>query len=724
MQFHVPFGYVSPHAPVPAAVPPPPASASPSSSAHLDGAQSSSSGTGCGASTGYAVGQGLLSGRRLAVRLAPQSAAEPPVPVESSRVLGDRHVNMTPPGPSSSSSQVAHGLDRADVQMHAQVAVSTQLPQQQPPSSNRYGGGIVRISDLQKRGVAAVESGLRLATLQGGRPAATISANGTSAPDHDRPLADVFAPAASGGSASRRAPRGSSSAASSSTRTARGRGRGGRRSAGRGGRSSRVSVELELTESGELYDYRWFMARGRRCLMYNGQTYKGSAAHQMWTKMKQVGTKREQAARRQPAARATPAPSTRRTAAAAVSLRGRAHHTSTRALSAAQRSLELENVGARDRRAAAATLLTVTGGSGAPMSDEWRRLMEELGVDHYEELHHAVLAQCRASPSREQHQVQRAGDVVEITDSSDASSSFSSSPSSTDDSSSSSETDIDAEEALPPQEPQTLQWPNTAYFSDASSGWSSASSPAEATAASPPSRKAEKKEAYTSASAQPSPLPSPPPRLASAARVRVLDGVEVVEEDGWVYPKEVYAARQRQDRIAVAGAAVTTTPPISSSVTTHVNESGCIDSHGALQPRPALLLDTEDMPLSDLFTQAAAPQPTTTPQSSASLRTVLVQPSTVAHPPLPPAPLAGLRRPAAGLAVILGGREDALSLRPAASLQGRQGHGDVTAPKTSSSAAVLREVDDGDDVLEGFDAVDVADMFLIGEEIGGMRYGA
>lgn len=70
----------------------------------------------------------------------------------------------------------------------------------------------------------------------------------------------------------------------------RGRGRtttrGGSRGESRTSPSSRKA--LPLRPDGALFDYRWYRKGGHRVLVYDGQEYKGSAAHNMWVQIKAV----------------------------------------------------------------------------------------------------------------------------------------------------------------------------------------------------------------------------------------------------------------------------------------------------------------------------------------------------------------------------------------------------------------------------------------------------
>lgn len=54
-------------------------------------------------------------------------------------------------------------------------------------------------------------------------------------------------------------------------------------------RARREDVDERVIGDGAAADYRWFTVRGRRQLCYGGRTYKGRAAHHMWRQLKQRG---------------------------------------------------------------------------------------------------------------------------------------------------------------------------------------------------------------------------------------------------------------------------------------------------------------------------------------------------------------------------------------------------------------------------------------------------
>ncbi|KAF8275765.1 hypothetical protein TcYC6_0013040 [Trypanosoma cruzi] len=162
----------------------------------------------------------------------------------------------------------------------------------------RYGGAIVRVSELQKSGgtLPTVLSSCEEPCGNEGnvkrKPPATIVWHATDIADAKREkvsfLPDDTAAttipaqdAVGGGNGGRRMP----------TR------RGKRRAGGRGKNSRttpRSKIErvrekgnsLQLKPNGDPYEHRWSTVNGRRQLHYGGRTYKGRAAHQLWSKIK------------------------------------------------------------------------------------------------------------------------------------------------------------------------------------------------------------------------------------------------------------------------------------------------------------------------------------------------------------------------------------------------------------------------------------------------------
>ncbi|KPA85383.1 hypothetical protein ABB37_01698 [Leptomonas pyrrhocoris] len=686
-------------------------------------------------STRVAVGHGLLSGRRLAVRVAAPSTL-------TSSASSSAATHIAGPPPSSSSDQPFAVTSQPYSNFTASFAPASLSSPPPPPhsspspataSSPAYGGGIVRISDLHRRGVQSVESGLRLNTLQGGRPAPTsvVRRCATTADAANTPLAGSFTSAAAP-----RPRRGRS--ASSSTGGGRGRRRGSGGDGG-GGRKSDTSVTVTLTESGELCDYRWFTERGRRCLLYDGRTYRGASAHRMWTEMKAVSSCRARQEQRSvsttphttaasPTARkrTTRAVSAAETAKAATTTAGtaasrvRPHRTSARAVSAAGRSLRLGN---------AANLGTRRGEAGSLplpviLRDEWRVLMRELSVEAENE---AVIpsppapcptyiaSSCISGPVRTQASPQQTAsgasnantEVVEITDSSSGS-----------DDSSASDTrhDRHSSSAAPAPTSQvlaSLQWPATSFFDDESSGWSSSSSPAAprspAHGGESPAQKRAKTESSSyhppSSLRQDHPSSLAPP--TSAARVHLYNGVEVVEEDGWMYPVDVYASQQQNQQRFAEGAKHESNPRFPTSSDVAAERTGADSTPPALQ-------DVSDVPLADLFTRGAS-------SATAAQNTVANgRDDPLLRYALLPAALHG----AAGIAVVVSGQHKTVPLRPTSTLRADAGtRSAATTAGAQGSAAVLRSADDAD-LLGGFTDTDLADMFVTGEEIGGVRYGS
>ncbi|KPI88860.1 hypothetical protein ABL78_2054 [Leptomonas seymouri] len=737
MQYHVPSGFIRPSPAVaPAANSSGVSSGTPASISASAQSNSVSSSAAVAApccsngSTEVAVGQGLLSGRRLTVRVAP-----PSISASSSSFRATTQTGSPPP-----LSLALHCTGAVRSQPDSNFTESTGWPSASspspPPSSSlsspAYGGGIVRISDLRRQGLQSVESGLRLNTLQGGRPAPSLvtSSNAVDrrrtdvADDANTPLADVFASTVAPARRTRRS-------ASSATSGPGSRHRGARGSTG-GRRRSRGSVEVPLTATGELCDYRWYTAGGRRCFIYDGCTYKGTTAHRMWTKVKEIASRRERVGRHSVSVNAsgaaTAAAAGRRTSrsaagatrnisprVSAAAARTRPHRMSARALAAAGRSLGLEDsscVGARSVEAAPSTFL-------APLRDEWKELMRELSVEPEsdfirpaslilptadvdvsrlrEPTHaHRTLQQSALAPAN------AAREVVEISDSGDSSTSDTDTHSSSPDTTAG----VSTAPSHAPQVPAPLNWPRSSYFSDESSGWSSSSSPVAPRSPvhhnGPPTRKKAKTELPQQQSCS---LPSAP--VTSAARVRMYNGVRVVEEDGWVYPVEIYALSQQQQRRASQGAN-------SEETTGFPTALGAASNRRVAGFASDVLQNVDDVPFADLFNQAA-PSSVTAPSAAVKDRGASLLCCTFPPPP---------SHNSAGIAVIVSGQERAVPLRPASVLSADAGtRVAMTAAGAQSSAAILRNVNDADE-LDGFTGADVAGMFVTGEEVGGVRYGS
>ncbi|RNF13405.1 uncharacterized protein Tco025E_06203 [Trypanosoma conorhini] len=160
----------------------------------------------------------------------------------------------------------------------------------------RFGGAIVRVSELQSAGGAA--SSTAPAGREGsarGRPPAkmlwrAMGLAGIGGDEACPPCGDtagVGSPAAKGVAGrvgQRRMPssRGghtNRSSSSSSKKPVASLRRKTERSRGRGS-------SLQLQPNGAPYEHRWSTVNGRRQLHYGGHTYKGRAAHQLWGKIK------------------------------------------------------------------------------------------------------------------------------------------------------------------------------------------------------------------------------------------------------------------------------------------------------------------------------------------------------------------------------------------------------------------------------------------------------
>lgn len=729
-----------------------------------------------GSGVGITVGQGLLSGRRLAVRVAPPltSSAAPVVHVPASAGGGMRGgASHWHSGDSLCSG--AHSSMCASSSHHAASEIPASMTSTttgRVNTSSAYGKGIVRISELRRQGVASVESGLRLATLPGGRSvAAAISTHGSDAA-HGGASADgdVFYGASTPHAAPsqrRTRQRGSPTAAAttsvsvSSSKRARGdrsgvSTSGGAQRRGRGSSGgSRASAAVALRSDGQLCDYRWFTARGRRCFVYDGRTYKGSSAHRMWEKVKGAARQRgllppqqATAASRTwdaPRARGRADASVAHSAAAAHITVPRLHQASARARSAAEHVLLPQQT---KRRSAAVSPgqvddLTRTGVLvPSQLRGEWRTLMEELGMmpdddrDAMTSGREGCLLKAGGgtqppdgarstrppcSPPRRAHLSASSAateDVVEISDSnstcddtdnsgSDTSSSLSStaSPTVVSGKAGSGQRNANTVAAGVP-----LQWPATSYFSDASSEWSSTSSfttsparPPSSTSSNSPRRKRAKQErcikhAVTSTTTTGAP-----------ARLRRYHGVQVVEQDGWVYPVDVYASQQQQQQWEREDEQVRETAPgVASCGATlpAANENRTGVSGG----QPSVPCGVHDLHLADLYREAV------TTQSNVALAPQLSVPALLAVP-LPSS------KASAGLSVVSGSGA-AVPVRPAAISSAAQGR------LLSSAVALQSNVGRGcvsaflgaDDNLDDFNTADLADMFVTGEEIGGLRY--
>ncbi|TPP40507.1 hypothetical protein CGC20_13460 [Leishmania donovani] len=674
-----------------------------------------------GSGVGITVGQGLLSGRRLAVRLAPPltSSATPVAHVPASAAGGMRGgASHWHSGDSLSSG--AHRGMCASSSHHAASEIpasKTSTTTGRVRTSSTYGKGIVRISELRRQGVTSVESGLRLATLAGGRSvAATTSTHGSDdahggASEDGEAFYEASAPHAAP-SQRRTRQRGSptraatTSASVSSSIHARGgrsdpstRGSAQRRGRGSSG-GSRASAAVTLRSDGQLCDYRWFTARGRRCFVYDGRTYKGSSAHRMWEKVKGAARQRGVLPPQQAAAASRTSHAPR-----LVDDATRTGVLATSQLSGEWRTL-MEELGMMpdDDRGAMASgregcLFKVAGGTQPP--------------DGAGSIRPPCAPPCRANLSASNAATE---DVIEISDSNSTSNDTDGSDSDTSSTLSStvSPTGVSDDADRGQRKGNTvaagapLQWPATSYFSDASSVWSSASSsttsparPPSSTSSSSPRRKRGKQERCTK-----HPVASTT-TTGAPARLRRYHGVQVVEQDGWVYPVDVYASQQQQQG-REGGQVRETAPGIASHGATLPASIG--NRTGVSGGRPSVPCGVDDLPLADLYREAV------TTQSNVALPSQLSAPALLAVP-LPSS------KASAGLSVVSGSGA-AVPVRSAAVSSAAQGR------LLSSSVALQSNVGRGcvsaflgaDDNLDDFNTADLADMFVTGEEIGGLRY--
>ncbi|CBZ35537.1 hypothetical protein, conserved [Leishmania donovani] len=727
-----------------------------------------------GSGVGITVGQGLLSGRRLAVRLAPPltSSATPVAHVPASAAGGMRGgASHWHSGDSLSSG--AHRGMCASSSHHAASEIpasKTSTTTGRVKTSSTYGKGIVRISELRRQGVTSVESGLRLATLAGGRSvAATTSTHGSDdahggASEDGEAFYEASAPHAAP-SQRRTRQRGSptraattSASVSSSIRARGGRSdpstRGSAQRRGRGSSGgSRASAAVTLRSDGQLCDYRWFTARGRRCFVYDGRTYKGSSAHRMWEKVKGAARQRGVLPPQQAtaASRTSHAPRARGRADASVAHSiaavhatvPRVHQASARARSAAEHVLLPQQTKRRSTAVSPGLVddATRTGVlATSQLSGEWRTLMEELGMmpdddrgamasgregclfkvaggtqppDGAGSIRPPCAPPCRANLSASNAATE---DVIEISDSNSTSNDTDGSDSDTSSTLSStvSPTGVSDDADRGQRKGNTvaagapLQWPATSYFSDASSVWSSASSsttsparPPSSTSSSSPRRKRGKQERCTK-----HPVASTT-TTGAPARLRRYHGVQVVEQDGWVYPVDVYASQQQQQG-REGGQVRETAPGIASHGATLPASIG--NRTGVSGGRPSVPCGVDDLPLADLYREAV------TTQSNVALPPQLSAPALLAVP-LPSS------KASAGLSVVSGSGA-AVPVRSAAVSSAAQGR------LLSSSVALQSNVGRGcvsaflgaDDNLDDFNTTDLADMFVTGEEIGGLRY--
>ncbi|KAK7196374.1 hypothetical protein NESM_000574200 [Novymonas esmeraldas] len=665
MQFHVPPGHTHPHGGV---------------SANRDASHGG----------GLTTSPGVPSASRFAVRVA---APQPPPP--------------TTAAPSRVTVGAINGARGVSVSACASPAAPAAAPAAAPPPhptgpSMGYGGGLVRISDLRRQGVSSVESGLRLATMNSAPRSRSDDAGGRLAEDTGpvqtrtrRRSPPPPPPAPSSARSTRDAPRRSPPRRSSRGGAAR-RGRG-RRSSG-----SRESLTLTLRDDGELCEYRWYMARGRRCFVYDGRTYKGSSAHKMWEKVKAAAKEREGAQRPHTFA-----------AAAGAALVAAPHRASTRArtAAAAHAAPAQRRASAAVRAAEAGATSNVAGLVPAHLPEEWQLLMVELGMSPEDSTPMASDVARRAAGAASRQPAVRAAaprlgglrtgrrgqpfeEVVEVTDSEEDTGD--SNTGTSDGSSASSGERRETDGTTAPVAP--LEWPATSYFSDdASSGWSSTSSVAPsparrasepATRTSPrPKRARQERSADTLQSSAASTTP---------ARLCNYHGVQAVEHDGWVYPMEVYASQQQQQlqqevRSAPARAATSSTAAAPSTSVTAA-------TLGSRHDHP--LCGVDDLPLGDLYSGAIA----------------------YPHTSLSPAPLM-----TAGLAVVCGGGA-AVAARPvsAASASLARHHPPLAAVSAcggcSGGGDAASTFLGADGLLDGLSGDDVADLFVTGEEVGAVRY--
>ncbi|CAJ1010001.1 hypothetical protein Q4I28_005315 [Leishmania naiffi] len=771
MQYHVPFGLAHLSASCAAASPMSSVQASSSPIHHQEIVSDSD--------VGITVGQGLLGGRRLAVRVTPPLASSAFSPADiPAGASGDLRGAASHWHSGYSSSGRTHSSVCASFSDHTTLespgSTTSTTTGTVNNTSPAYGAGIVRISELRRQGVTSIESGLRLPTLQSGRSVAPAkfthridSAHGGASPDGGVIYGSLMPDATPSLRRTRR--RGSPvpatttlATASSSARIHCGRsstvvsGGGRRRGQGRrrSSRSSQASAAVTLRNDGQLCDYRWYTARGRRCFVYDGRTYKGSSAHRMWEKVKEAARQRGllQAQQAVAASRVSAAPrargradsdSTYSTAAACATV-PRSHQASPRARFATEQALLIQRTKQRST-SVPRKLIDEPTGAGVPtptrLPEEWRTLMEELGVLPDEDTGAMEIDRegrplsvmdgkqplmCTpANVSRNallRHDHLSAGsaatkDVIEISDSDSTSEGTNDSDPSTSSSSALATLSTEASNYADRGQRNTdtvvtgepLQWPVTSYFSDASSGWSSTSSFTTSPAPSPssksrnsPKRKRVRPEQCTGQTA--TATPCPPARLCR------YHGVQVVEQEGWVYPVEVYASQQQQqqqrDRESEEGRK--TTPRLASPGVFLPATS--VSRTGVSGDCPSALCGVDDLPLADLYREASTAQSSALVAAQPCRRTLLT------------VPLSSVNA-SAGLSVV-SETGAAVPIRPVTLSS------TIHASLPNRSAALRSNVVGGgfsaflgaDDNLDDFHAADLADMFVTGEEIGGLRY--
>ncbi|CBZ28491.1 conserved hypothetical protein [Leishmania mexicana MHOM/GT/2001/U1103] len=729
--------------------------------------------SGSGSGVAITVGQGLLSGRRIAVRVAPPltSSATPVAHVAASASGGIR-VGASYGYSGSSLSSGAHSSMCASSSHHAAPEIPasmTSTTTKRVNTSLTYGKGIVRISELRRQGVPSVESGLRLATLPGGRSVAAATsihgsdaAHGGASEDGDVCYGALTPHAAPSQRRTRQRGSPTRAATTSASASSSSRARGGRSGAstdgiaqrrGRGSSGgSRASTAVALRSDGQLCDYRWFTARGRRCFVYDGRTYKGSSAHRMWEKVKGAVRQRGLLLSQQAAAvsRTSDAPRAGGRADASVAhptaeariTVPRVHQASARARSATEHVLLPQQTKRRSTAVSPGLVDDATRTGVLVLSQlpvEWRTLMEELGMMPEDDggamasdrkgcvLKAAVGTQPPVgagsvrppcAPQRRDHlsaSIAATEDVIEISDSnstrddtddsdSDTSSSFSStaSPTEVNDDADRGQRNANTVAAGAP-----LQWPATSYFSDASSEWSSTSSFTTSPARPPPSmssnspkRKRGRQERSTNHAVITT-------TTGASPRLRRYHGVQVVEQDGWVYPVDVYASQQQQQERESEQVRETAPGAASRGATLPAVNGNCTGASGGGAPAPC---GVDDMPLADLYREAV------TRQSN------VVRAPQLSAPALLHAPLSSSKA-SAGLSVVRGSGA-AVPVRPAAVSSAAQGS------LLNSCVAIQHNVGRGcvsaflgvDDNLDDFNTADLADMFVTGEEIGGFRY--
>uniref|UniRef100_A0AAW3A8D9 AP2/ERF domain-containing protein n=1 Tax=Leishmania utingensis TaxID=653362 RepID=A0AAW3A8D9_9TRYP len=771
MQYHVPFGLAH-------------LSASSAASSSMSSVQASSSPVHhqeivSDSGVGITVGQGLLGGRHLAVRVTPPLASSTFSPADiPAGASGDIRGAASHWHSGYSSSGRTHSSVCASFSGHATLeppgtTTNTTTGTANHTSSSAYGAGIVRISELRRQGVTSIESGLRLATLQGGRSVAPAkfthridSAHGGASSDGGVIYGSLMPDATPSLRRTRR--RGSPvpatttlATASSSARVHCGRSStvvsGGGRRRGRGRRrssSSQASAAVTLRNDGQLCDYRWYTARGRRCFVYDGRTYKGSSADRMWEKVKEAARQRGllQSQQAVAASRVSAAPrargradsdSTYSTAAACVTV-PRSHQASPRARFATEQALLIQRTKQRST-SVPRKLIDEPTGAGVPtptrLPEEWRTLMEELGVlpdedtgameidregrplsvmDEKQPLMCTPTNVSRNAQLRRDHLSAGSAatkDVIEISDSDSTSEGTNDSDPNTSSSSSLATLSTEARNYADRGQRNTdtvvtgepLQWPVTSYFSDASSGWSSTSSFTTSPAPSPssksrnsPKRKRVRPEQCTGQAATATPC--------APARLCRYHGVQVVEQEGWVYPVEVYASQQQQkqqrDRESEEGRK--TTPRLASPGV--FLPAASVSRTGVSGDCSSVPCGVDDLPLADLYREASTAQSGALVAAQPCRRTLLTV-------PLPSF------NASAGLSVV-SETGAAVPIRPVTLSS------TVHASLLNRSAALQSNVSGGgfsaflgaDDNLDDFHAADLVDMFVTGEEIGGLRY--